>query len=113
VFTDGVTEAANSISEVGEERLLELAAALRKRDAAETKDRLLESVAAFTGGSKEDDATLVVLAARRQATKTIACPRAYSPIQLSVRSNSNSARGPSPDSFKIPVLFSASLRPAR
>ena len=64
LFTDGITEAANSIEEeFGEERLEELAVALRERDAAEMKDRILQSVAAFTAGSKQDDATLVVLAA--------------------------------------------------
>jgi phosphoserine phosphatase RsbU/P len=64
LFTDGITEAANSIEEeFGEERLEELAVALRERDAAEIKDRILENVAAFTAGSKQDDATLLVLAA--------------------------------------------------
>ncbi len=64
LFTDGVTEAANSTEEeFGEERLVELAVALRERDAREMKDHILQSVAAFTGGSKQDDATLLVLAA--------------------------------------------------
>lgn len=63
LFTDGVTEAANSIhEEFGEERLVQLAVALRERDAAEIKDRILQNVAAFTAGSNQDDATLVALA---------------------------------------------------
>ena len=69
LFTDGITEAENSAvnsiggEEFGEDRLVRLAVALRKRDAEGMKDRILENVVAFTGGSFEDDATLVVAAA--------------------------------------------------
>jgi phosphoserine phosphatase RsbU/P len=64
LFTDGITEAETSVEEeFGEERLVKLAAALRERDAAGMKDRILENVAEFTAGSFEDDATLVVVAA--------------------------------------------------
>jgi sigma-B regulation protein RsbU (phosphoserine phosphatase) len=71
LFTDGVTEAASSMEEeFGEERLVELALALRERHAREMKDRILQSVAAFTGGRMQDDATLVVVAASN-ATATI------------------------------------------
>jgi sigma-B regulation protein RsbU (phosphoserine phosphatase) len=64
LFTDGVTDAENSVEEeFGEERLVKLAVALRELDAAGIKDRILENVAEFTGGNFEDDATLVVVAA--------------------------------------------------
>jgi phosphoserine phosphatase RsbU/P len=61
LFTDGITEAANAMDdEFGEERLVELAVALRERDAAGMKDRILQDVAEFTAGNLKDDATLVV-----------------------------------------------------
>jgi sigma-B regulation protein RsbU (phosphoserine phosphatase) len=64
LFTDGITEAEDSRElDFGEERLVELAVALRDRDAAEMKDRILERVSEFTAGHFEDDATLVVVAA--------------------------------------------------
>jgi len=63
LFTDGVTEASNSRDEeFGEERLVELASALRDRGAHELKNRILQAVSSFTGGQAQDDATLVVVA---------------------------------------------------
>ncbi len=63
LFTDGVTEAANALDEeFGEERLAQLTAALRDRGAQELKNRILQTVASFTGGRAQDDATLVVVA---------------------------------------------------
>ncbi len=63
LFTDGVTEASNARDEeFGEERLIQLASALRDRGAHELKNRILQTVATFTGGRAQDDATLVVLA---------------------------------------------------
>ena len=62
LFTDGIAEAANARDEeFGEERLIELAAALRDRGAHELKDRILQAIASFTGGRAQDDATLVVV----------------------------------------------------
>lgn len=63
LFTDGVTEAANSRDEeFGEQRLAQLTAALRDRNAHELKNRILQAVASFTGGRAQDDATLLVVA---------------------------------------------------
>jgi phosphoserine phosphatase RsbU/P len=63
LFTDGISEAANARDEeFGEERLVELIRALRDRGAHELKDRILQAVAAFTGGRSQDDATLLVVA---------------------------------------------------
>lgn len=63
LFTDGVTEAANiHDEEFGEERLIQLTSALRDRGAHELKNRILQTVASFTGGRAQDDATLVVVA---------------------------------------------------
>lgn len=63
LFTDGVTEAANSRDEeFGEERLAQLISALRDRGAQELKNRILQTVSSFTGGRAQDDATLVVAA---------------------------------------------------
>jgi sigma-B regulation protein RsbU (phosphoserine phosphatase) len=62
-FTDGVTEAPNARDEeFGEDRLIELASALRDRGAAELKGRIMQAVGTFTGGRAQDDATLVVVA---------------------------------------------------
>jgi phosphoserine phosphatase RsbU/P len=62
-FTDGITEAANAGAEqFGEERLIELARALRDGTAVELRDRILASVSSFCGGRADDDITLLVLA---------------------------------------------------
>jgi len=63
LFTDGVTEASNiQDEEFGEERLIGLASVLRDRSATELKDRIMQTVAHYTGGRTQDDATLVVVA---------------------------------------------------
>jgi len=63
LFTDGITEAANARDEeFGEERLAQLIAALRDRQAHELKNRILQTVSSFTAGRAQDDATLVVVA---------------------------------------------------
>jgi sigma-B regulation protein RsbU (phosphoserine phosphatase) len=63
LFTDGITEAGNARDEeFGEERLAQLTLALRDRGAHELKNRILQTVASFTGGRAQDDATLVVVA---------------------------------------------------
>jgi len=63
LFTDGITEAANALDEeFGEERLIQLSAALHDRGANELKNRILQTIATFTGGRAQDDATVVVIA---------------------------------------------------
>jgi len=63
LFTDGITEAATARhEEFGEERLIELASALRDRGAHELKNRILQAIHSFTAGKAQDDATLVVIA---------------------------------------------------
>jgi len=62
-FTDGITEAESDREEqFGEDRLIELARALRHRRAPEIKDQILDAVSRFCGGRAEDDITLLVLA---------------------------------------------------
>jgi sigma-B regulation protein RsbU (phosphoserine phosphatase) len=62
-FTDGVTEAANDAGELfGEERLLQLLVEHRKQSASELREAILGAVADFSGGSFQDDVTLVALA---------------------------------------------------
>jgi sigma-B regulation protein RsbU (phosphoserine phosphatase) len=62
LFTDGVTEASNARDEeFGEDRLIQLASALRDRAVHELKNRILQAVATFTGGRAQDDATLLVI----------------------------------------------------
>ena len=64
MFTDGLTEARSAADEeFGEERLLEAAVAHRACSAPALQARLADSVATFTGGRLQDDATLIVLAA--------------------------------------------------
>jgi len=63
-FTDGVTEAVNSEDqEFGEERLIDLLAEDRKFSAEELEKKVLARVSEFSGGSFQDDATLIVLCA--------------------------------------------------
>jgi len=65
LFTDGITEASNARDEeFGEERLAQLASALRDRGAHELKNRILQAISIFTGGRAQDDATLVIVAVR-------------------------------------------------
>ena len=63
LFTDGVTEARNRADEeFGEERLIELLIKHRSLSAARIQQQVMETVAEFSGGDFQDDATLVVLA---------------------------------------------------
>lgn len=64
LFTDGITEAADSrdAEEFGEERLLEILRESRALNAAEIQSSVLARVAKFTGDKFQDDATLIVLA---------------------------------------------------
>lgn len=64
LFTDGITEAADSrdAEEFGEERLLEILRESRALNAAEIQSSVLARVAKFTGDEFQDDATLIVLA---------------------------------------------------
>ena len=63
LFTDGITEASNARDEeFGEERLAQLASALRDRGAHELKNRILQTISSYSGGRAQDDATLVVVA---------------------------------------------------
>jgi phosphoserine phosphatase RsbU/P len=64
MFTDGLTEARSAADEeFSEERLLDAAVAHRACSAPALQARLADSVATFTGGRLQDDATLIVLAA--------------------------------------------------
>jgi phosphoserine phosphatase RsbU/P len=62
-FTDGITEARNSSDEeFGEERLIAAAIENRSCSAPALQTRLMDCVASFTGGTFQDDATLIVAA---------------------------------------------------
>ena len=64
LFTDGLTEARGANDEeFGEERLLRSAIEHRGCSAPALQARLGDEVARFTGGTLQDDATLIVLAA--------------------------------------------------
>jgi len=64
LFTDGLTEARNQDDEeFGEERLLAAAIEHRACSAPALQARLADTVARFTAGQLQDDATLIVLAA--------------------------------------------------
>lgn len=63
LFTDGVTEACNSVGEeFGEARLLRLLEDHRNLSADDLQAKILAAVAEFSGGRWQDDATLLVLA---------------------------------------------------
>jgi phosphoserine phosphatase RsbU/P len=76
LFTDGITEAHAAVrgdppatgdfvdDEFGEERLVALTVASRTCSAPALQARLVDAVAAYTGGAFQDDATLIVLAAQ-------------------------------------------------
>jgi phosphoserine phosphatase RsbU/P len=65
LFTDGITEAAGpDDEEFGETHLASLAQTNSARTAAEMNRLLLEQVSAFCGAHFEDDATLLVIAAK-------------------------------------------------
>lgn len=62
-FTDGVIEAANEAGELfGEDRLLRLLVEHRRQSASKLNETILGAVADFSGGSFQDDLTLVALA---------------------------------------------------
>ena len=64
LYTDGITEARSAADEeFGEERLIDLVVRERACSAPALQARLAEAVAAFAGGTFQDDATLIVLAA--------------------------------------------------
>jgi phosphoserine phosphatase RsbU/P len=61
-YTDGVTEARSaSGEEFGEERLAQAATAARGCTAEALKDHVMSEVTAFTGGTFDDDATLIAI----------------------------------------------------
>jgi sigma-B regulation protein RsbU (phosphoserine phosphatase) len=63
MFTDGITEAMQLDGEqFGDGRLVETAVASRRGTAAQMLDTILSAVSRFTGGSFQDDATLIVAA---------------------------------------------------
>jgi sigma-B regulation protein RsbU (phosphoserine phosphatase) len=62
LFTDGVTEARNAAGEeFGENRLQQLLIADHKLTAAELRERVRMALWDFTGGSVDDDVTLMIL----------------------------------------------------
>jgi sigma-B regulation protein RsbU (phosphoserine phosphatase) len=61
-FTDGITEAASiEDEEFGDQRLVELIQTHRSETASGLSQRVLGAVQAWTGGSPQDDATLIVV----------------------------------------------------
>jgi len=65
LFTDGVTEASDAAGEeFGEERLVKVLLENRHLSAGELQEKILAEVDKFSGGHFEDDATLVVVAAK-------------------------------------------------
>jgi sigma-B regulation protein RsbU (phosphoserine phosphatase) len=65
LFTDGITECANTDGmEFGEEQLLGLVSQNVQLPADELKDLILKSASAHSGGVLTDDATLIVAAVR-------------------------------------------------
>jgi sigma-B regulation protein RsbU (phosphoserine phosphatase) len=63
LFTDGITEAANSDGvELGEETLVGLVSQNMPFPACDLKDRILQSTLAHCAGILQDDATLIVVA---------------------------------------------------
>lgn len=62
-FTDGVTEASDSLDqEFGEDRLLRLLADNRASSAKDLQARILQAAGDFCSGTWHDDATLLILA---------------------------------------------------
>ncbi len=65
LVTDGITEATGADEqEFGEEKLAEAALEESKRTATEMSDALLNQVSAFCDARFQDDATLLVIAAK-------------------------------------------------
>jgi serine phosphatase RsbU (regulator of sigma subunit)/FixJ family two-component response regulator len=64
LFTDGVTEVRNSDGEeFGERRLIELFRRMRDFGARQLQQHILQTVAEFSGGEFQDDATLIAMSA--------------------------------------------------
>ena len=64
LFTDGVTELRSPIGdEFGEDRLIQLLMENRELNADALRDLVIETLADFSGGDFQDDATLLVLCA--------------------------------------------------
>jgi sigma-B regulation protein RsbU (phosphoserine phosphatase) len=64
-YTDGISEARNPAGEeFGEERIAQAATAARECAAAEMNDRLAHALHEFTGGTFDDDATMIVVRRR-------------------------------------------------
>jgi sigma-B regulation protein RsbU (phosphoserine phosphatase) len=64
LYTDGITEAANTAGEeYGAERLSALACAYRHESATELHARVMADAIRFAGGAFSDDATLLVMSA--------------------------------------------------
>jgi sigma-B regulation protein RsbU (phosphoserine phosphatase) len=62
-FTDGLTEAVREDGEeFGDDRLVEIVRANRRRPAGEIASLVLDAVKSWTGGGLHDDATLIVAA---------------------------------------------------
>jgi sigma-B regulation protein RsbU (phosphoserine phosphatase) len=63
LFSDGITEVENTQGDqFGEERLLGIIAANRASDATALRKKILRTVADFSNGAQQDDATLLVIA---------------------------------------------------
>jgi sigma-B regulation protein RsbU (phosphoserine phosphatase) len=63
LFTDGITEALNGDGEeFGDERLVDAVVRERHHDADSMLAELFKAVVTFTGGTFQDDATLIVVA---------------------------------------------------
>ena len=61
-YTDGITEAPNAAGEeFGEDRLADAGRSANDRSAEAMKEHVLAQLAAFTGGTFADDATLIVV----------------------------------------------------
>jgi sigma-B regulation protein RsbU (phosphoserine phosphatase) len=68
-YTDGITEARNPAGEeFGEERLAHVASLSSAPTIEALKDHILQQLLAFTGGTFDDDATLIVVGAARGAS---------------------------------------------
>jgi len=62
LYTDGLVEARNPEGEeFGEGRLVEMVLGQQRLEPEELQERILRSVTGFTGGSLQDDATLIAL----------------------------------------------------
>jgi sigma-B regulation protein RsbU (phosphoserine phosphatase) len=64
LFTDGASEARRGDEELGDERLVSLVTNNRHLSAEALQNTIAHEVAAFSGGSLDDDLTLVVVAAQ-------------------------------------------------